>query len=611
MKRVIVLLTLVSVSAVGAVAHHRAHHRAPSPRPRVPVAVDGAPMRGNSVGIVTIVSYSDFTCSHCSVVDARLRRFVDDARVRLVWKDLPGRRRADAQLAAEAARAAEAQGRFWSMHDALLAHQGRLSRDVVGELARGVGLDMQRFDRALAEGRFRGLVQADAEEGRRLGIKTVPTLFVNGRRVDGEQTDARLAQLVDEEAAAAHALAARDIPADALYDALLKRERPDDTTYKVDLGDSPVRGRADALVTVTLWDDVASSSARAFAPVLRDTLAAFGDDVRLVWKHFPTSSEGNVAHEALAAAAAQRRFWPLYDELAAHPPKRFDASAIAAAARRAGLDLPSFRQALAQRTGRPAVAADVAEGARLGVAHPPALFIDGVPLERIDLAELRRRIAFEQRRATALVRAGVPRDRLFATITRDGLIAPAVDPAEDRVYDVDAKSGFSDGPATAPVTLVELADFECYYCRAMESTLRRVRSVYGDRVRIVWKNYPLEAHEHAELAAEAAMAAGAQGQFWPMHDRLLAATQLDRASIDSIAHEIGLDMDRFRRALDGEEFKPAVAVDAAEGDRLFPDDGPATPTIFVNGRAIVGAVPFELLKQRIDHELTRRQLALR
>jgi protein-disulfide isomerase len=157
------------------------------------------------------------------------------------------------------------------------------------------------------------------------------------------------------------------------------------------------------------------------------------------------------------------------------------------------------------------------------------------------------------------------------------------------------------GPARAPVTLVVFSDFQCPFCARVEPTLAQVRQAYGNQVRIVWKHQPLSFHTNALPAAEAAEAAREQGKFWEFHDRLFANQQLlSRETYERHARELGLDMKRFRAALDTGKFRARVQEDQALANSV---GAQGTPTMFVNGERVVGAVPFEQVKGAIDRAL--------
>jgi protein-disulfide isomerase len=157
------------------------------------------------------------------------------------------------------------------------------------------------------------------------------------------------------------------------------------------------------------------------------------------------------------------------------------------------------------------------------------------------------------------------------------------------------------GPANAPVEIVEFSDFQCPYCLAAHPTVQRVLDTYGDRVRFVYRNYPLPNHPNARPAAEAAQCANSQGRFWPYHDRLFAdQSKLGDADLKRTAAELGLDASRFNACLDSHQFKSVVDADLQAGQ----DAGiTGTPAFFINGRELTGAQPYEQFQRIIDEEL--------
>jgi formate-nitrite transporter family protein len=138
------------------------------------------------------------------------------------------------------------------------------------------------------------------------------------------------------------------------------------------------------------------------------------------------------------------------------------------------------------------------------------------------------------------------------------------------------------GPADAPVTFVEYADFECPDVRRMEPIVQEVRRLAGDNLRYIYRHFPLtRKHAHALQAAEAAEAAGAQGAFWEMHDLLLAnQDRLTQRDLARYAAELGLDTAAFEQALNEGSYEPNVRRDYA-GGALSGADG--TPTFYLNG----------------------------
>jgi len=167
-------------------------------------------------------------------------------------------------------------------------------------------------------------------------------------------------------------------------------------------------------------------------------------------------------------------------------------------------------------------------------------------------------------------------------------LAGTADELLDLSDDVDPEGDHVRGPDTAPVTLVEYGDYECSYCGRAEVVIRELLDSFGDELRYVWRQLPLnDVHSHAQIAAEAAEAAASQGAFWEMHDTLLAEQdELAATDLTRHARELGLDVERFWDELRRREHAPRVDRDVASADA----SGVAgTPTFFINGRRHRGA----------------------
>jgi len=157
------------------------------------------------------------------------------------------------------------------------------------------------------------------------------------------------------------------------------------------------------------------------------------------------------------------------------------------------------------------------------------------------------------------------------------------------------------GRADAPVTIVEFSDFECPFCGHAVQTLQQVEKKYGDNVRIVFRDYPLFSHRTAKRAAEAAHCADEQGKFWEMHDRLFSkGGPLSDADIYRFATQAGIDRDKFGQCLTSGKYKEAWKVSQDEGNRVGVS---STPSFFINGRMIVGALGYDAFSKIIDEEL--------
>lgn len=169
------------------------------------------------------------------------------------------------------------------------------------------------------------------------------------------------------------------------------------------------------------------------------------------------------------------------------------------------------------------------------------------------------------------------------------------------VYKAPLGTAPADGPADAPVTIVYWSDYACGYCYRVQATLDTLNRMYPGQLRWVHRTLPLDADE--TIGAEAALAAAAQGQFRPMNDRLYAlAGHVDRAAVELLARELGLDMVRFRADLDTGAHRAQIAADTADARGLGVS---GTPTFFVNGRPIHGAQGLKVFVDVVDEELAR------
>ncbi|MBF0260201.1 MAG: DsbA family protein [Magnetococcales bacterium] len=172
-------------------------------------------------------------------------------------------------------------------------------------------------------------------------------------------------------------------------------------------------------------------------------------------------------------------------------------------------------------------------------------------------------------------------------------------------FTVTGPEDLSRGDAKAPVTIIEFSDFECPYCRRAQATLKKVTEAYGDKVRMVFRHYPLPFHAKAPKASEAAQCAADQGKFWPMHDVLFEdKAGLDPADLKKTAKTIGLDMAAFDKCFDSGKHGARITADLTDGKKLGVT---GTPTFFINGVRVVGAQPFEKFKSVIDDELKEKE----
>jgi protein-disulfide isomerase len=390
----------------------------------------------------------------------------------------------------------------------------------------------------------------------------------------------------------------------------------------------PIVGSDRALVTIVEFTDYQCPYCARAEDRMTALRAAYGDDVRVAIAAHPLPMHERARPAALAAfaAAEQGKLAAMHARLFADT-KALDDAGLVRAATDVGLDLAQFD---ASRRGPSAAAAldrSEALGRTAGVTGTPTFFINGRRVVGAQPLETFKQVIDEELAvARALVASGVRREDVYAKIlasagpltaesppsddacgaNKDGdchgaptnAAAPAAD--EPRV-DVRIDGAPIRGFARAPVTVVVFADFECPFCTRIQPTLRDLESAYPGKVRIAFKHHPLPMHEHARMASKAALAAQAQGKFWEYQDALFAhQTALDRASLERYARDVGLDMTRFARDLDGTDLDARIAADETDARALGAN---GTPTVFVNGRRVTGAQPLAVFKAAVDRAL--------
>mgnify|MGYP001236359718 CR=1 FL=1 len=160
------------------------------------------------------------------------------------------------------------------------------------------------------------------------------------------------------------------------------------------------------------------------------------------------------------------------------------------------------------------------------------------------------------------------------------------------------------GGAKAPITIIEFSDYQCPFCKRGEEGVNKVMQVYGDKVRLVYRNYPLPMHSMARPAAEAAACANAQGKFWEYHAKLFEnQSTLSPDKFKEIAKEVGLDTAKFDECIAKKPYADKIDQDTADGNKVGVN---GTPAFFINGHMLSGAQPFEKFKEIIDAELAAK-----
>jgi protein-disulfide isomerase len=608
---------------------------------RIPVT-PAEPARGADAPRVTIVEFSDFQCPFCTRVEPTIEAVLKeyDGKVRVVWRNNPLPMHPNAIPAAEAAMAAFAQGgneKFWAMHGKLFANQQALGRPDLERYAGELGLDLDSFKQALDQRAAQKQIAADQALAQRMGASATPAFFVNGRFLSGAQPLEAFKTVIDDELQRAEKLTASGTSPSDLYDALTKNgleaaqpkaaapARPQQdpaAVYKVPVDKAPQQGPSDALVTIVEFSDYQCPFSRKAQPTLAQIIQTYGKDVRHVYRNNPLAMHNHAALAAEAALAArdQDKFWEYHDRLFANQ-QALAREDLEQYATELGLDMAKFKAALDTNAHKDEIAADQQLTRSLGQTGTPAFFVNGRSVKGARPFDAFKALIDEElQKARDLVAKGTPQDQVYGKIIENGATAPkflegaaaaaaaaaAAPPPPDpnKIY---ALTVPADAPARgspdARVVIQEFADFQCPFCGRVSPTVKQVMQEYGDSVRFVWRNYPLRFHANAQKASEAAVEVQAQGgeeKFWQYHDLLLQnQNALTPQDLVRYAEQIGgIDTQALKAALDSDKHKARVQADVdaigAAGAQI------GTPSFFINGKLLQGALPMESFKAAID-----------
>jgi protein-disulfide isomerase len=370
------------------------------------------------------------------------------------------------------------------------------------------------------------------------------------------------------------------------------------------------RGAKATKVTIVEFSDFQCPFCKRAEPTVRGVLDKYGKDVALVWMNQPLPFHEHAMDAATAFQAAARqgadKAWKLHDKMYENNTALTRAD-IQKYAGEVGLNLGKLKQDWDDAKIKADIAEDMKAGSQVGANGTPTFYINGQELVGAQEASAFEKIVDDEiKAADALIKKGTPlKDVYTKRIETAALAPPAAVPttpaAPEGKFEIHLGDAPVKGPSSAPVTLVAFSDFQCPFCSRAVPTVRQLESDYQGKLRIAFKQLPLPFHDHAHLAAEAALAANEQGKFWQYHDKLFANQQaLDRPALEKYAQELGLDMTKFRAALDSGKFKDKVDAEAKEGAAV---GATGTPTFFINGTRLVGAQPIDAFKAVIDKEL--------
>ena len=596
----------------------------------------GRPVRGAQNALVTIVEYSDYECPFCKKADATVRRLLTEYpdSVRLVFSHNPLPFHKNARLAHQAAYAAGKQGKFWEMNDILFQNQKNLSEPSLIKYAQELGLNMARFKEDLHSPEAAAVIDRDLKEGVTRNVSGTPHFLINGQELSGALPYSSFKTAVEKSLVQASALQKKTgLKGEALYAEIMKSAPvkaapvPADAKLFVDIPNAPVWGSPDAPVTIVEFTDFECPFCSRANATLKTLVEKNPDKVRVVFKHHPLAMHKNAdaAHRAAQAAALQGKFWEMYHLLFDNQ-RKLSPDDLKAYAVRLGLDVDKFLADMESEEVKKSVAGDLAQASTLGVRGTPHFFVNGKRLSGAQpLEKFQAMVDSAFNDAKPFVERGLKGDALYRAITqsdersarpdvggrkrlaRAGQLQRAelhkMAGSTDNIV-LEVGDSYARGPENAPVTIFQFSEFQCPFCARVEPTVEEIRKAYGDKVRIVFKNFPLRLHQNAKLASEAALAAGAQGKFWEMQALLFQNQKnLVRPALSDYARQLGLDVAAFDAALDAHTYAAQVDKETAEGRSVGVT---GTPSFVINGKLVRGAVSFESFKAEIDAALSQK-----
>jgi len=267
-----------------------------------------------------------------------------------------------------------------------------------------------------------------------------------------------------------------------------------------------------------------------------------------------------------------------------------------------GLDVDKFTKDLDAHTYAAAIQKEAKEVEDIGANGTPASFINGRYLSGAKPYTAFKDMIDEE---LAWAKSGKRPEFKIAKNVSEASAKPAgpSGPDPNKVYEIAAGGAPSIGKASAKVTLYHFFDYQCPFCVRVHPTLEQLQKDYPDDLRIVYMMHPLPMHQNAMPAAQAAMAAQAQGKFPEMQEKLFAnSTALSRDKYIEIATAIGLDVKKFTADIDANAYKAKIDAQAQEAMKV---GATGTPASFINGRYLSGAQPVDAFKKIIDEELAK------
>lgn len=619
----------MEISAETASATGEADHT----KAAIPINADD-PSWGSATALVTIVEISDFECPYCGKVNPTMKSLKDKYgpdKLRIVWKHNPLPFHKAARPAHEASAAVmdlAGSEAFWKFHDKAFANRRELTEDNFKKWAKEAGVDEAKFAAALKDKKYAAKVDADLALNRKIGASGTPAFRVNGVEISGAQPLEKFTEVVEAQLAEAQKLIAAGTKPAEIYPTLVAKNAktapdsgkanaeappPDTTVWAVPvMADDPKKGGKEPLVTIVEFSEFQCPFCKRVGPTTQQILDKYKDDVQIVWKDnplgfHPRANPASNAARAVYMAKGDAGFWAAHDKLFESQPKLSD-DEIVEALKDLGVPGAVIKQAIAENKYGEKFDQSSELAQDFEARGTPHFFVNGLRVKGAQpFSEFEKVIDEQIKKAKALIASGTPRAKVYEQIMKEGKSPPAPEKKDAGPAPSDSPSK---GSKNAKIVIQEFSDFQCPFCGRVNPTLKEVLEKHGNEVKIVWRNMPLPFHKDAPLAAEAAYEVYKQKgdeAFWQYHDKLFAGQKepgVQRPQLEQYAAEIaGLDMNKFKKALDDRTHQARVEADAEAGKKAGIS---GTPGFIVNGYFISGAQQYGAFKKAIS--LAKKEL---
>ena len=604
-----------------------AHAQSPVPTTVVAHPLAQAPVRGPARAPVLVVAVGEYECPFCKRAEATLTQLRAEYgdQLRVLWRHDPLPFHLRARPAAKAALAAERQGKFWAMHDAIFANAD-LSDGGLRAAAVAAGLDLQRYQVDVTDPVLDERLDSESAQAAALGIAGTPTFFVNGKRLVGAQPQPSFRREVDAAIASAAKIIdpGGDIDAarwkanageegERLYrwlvlgqPAPIPRPPVPESAQSVwslptDVRDASQGDAEQAEVTLVEFTDFQCPFCARAAVTVHALQEKYGKSLRVVLKHNPLPFHPLARPAALAAIAAQRqgKFWPMHDKMFSHP-QELDEQHFFKWAKQLGMDIGRFRRDKLDAAAARQVDDDIAAAESVEARGTPTFFVNGRKVVGAQPVEVFSVVIDEE---IAAARAANRRGTSwYESRIVDG---KTFDDLEDTVLPFDLTGLPAQGAENPQVTVVFVTDHQCPFCARLAPTLQHLVEKYPQQVRLV--SVPWMAADHPAFmpAAQASLAAwidGGASEFAKLDRELYAHShELDEELVAKLAAQAGLKRPRLAELVASGQ---VAAILEKANTVAVRGEAEATPTVFVNGRNVKHATA-NGVERAVSRELQR------